>query len=128
MLGFVTIFSSYNENYQKVKTCKQVQFVDEFYHTIYFSIIDLAIDETKYRFTNISIIYHIAQCLRNASHTSLIKIQDMGLYNDLIDFDQLDKEISYWKEVIANLSFKEHCISIRQAKIDKQIAKVFKLC
>lgn len=102
-----------------------MQFIDEFYHTIYFRIIDLAIDETKFRFTNISIIYHIAHILRNASHNSLPKLQGAGLYNELIDFKKLDKEIPSWNEVITELSFKEQCISIRQAKIDKQITKVF---
>lgn len=101
----------------------KVQFVEQKYHTIFFKVIDLIIEEIEFKYQDKTLqpIVLMAQIIRNASSSSVHALMQRNIYTGLVDFDKLLQEVKQWKFIRTQASFKECCWSIRMKNSDRKM-------
>ena len=81
------------------------------YNSLFFKLIELTVDELKFKFndSNILPIIHTTEIIRYANEKSLHTLRGLKMYNDIINFEQLYREIQCWRVLKKQSSFLETC-------------------
>lgn len=99
---------------------------DQKYHSLFFQLIDLTIDEIKFKFQDphlLSII-HIVEILRSTNERSVRSLKELNMFKDLINFEELEDEMECWQTLSKQSTILEICKKTKSKKIETQLQKV----
>lgn len=77
--------------------------IEEKYKSLYLQIVETNLDEIISRFADESIgpVLSIARLIKFGELEEFKKIRDLNIYNHLIDFNQLEREVKLWPHSLA---------------------------
>ncbi len=109
-------------DYTLDRTGPKVKFIEHKYHTLFFKIIDMAIEEIEFRYqdTTLRPIVQMANVIRNADAECVVELKKLQGYDELIDFNKLQHEVALWRHIRAQGSFNECCWSLRLENYERK--------
>ncbi len=104
---------------------------DQKYHGLFFKMIDLTVEEIKWRFQDpqLGALIQIAEILRNASsgnQKGLSSLQELNAFRGLIEWSELQAEVECWRTLSKQASVQEICRAMKATKIQAQLLKVLR--
>jgi len=87
-------------------------------------LIDSVVDEIKFKFHDVLPLVWTVQIIRNVDQVAIKSLNEIGIYNGLIDFIKLENELICWGLIKKDSSLLSICQSAKLARLESLLLKV----